>query len=407
MATLVCPVGEEDKRAPMSRLALAAGGLAVLALVAVLAVSISHSTPSTGEVELANRYSALQVGRYAVRAERQAKGYRLDAERQIQLATNNDNEATDDNAMAIEEEKRARASAYLAADAKERIEKTLNAGRDQVHQSTKLKAKAGRLSDKADNYMKVARKKLKSAKRHNRAYRALMKRYGRVVDKYDKTMQKRAAVLDQINNAGLKLADDMTAYSKASGAKKAGLKLKVNQDRSALALLETKHMAVNLKARKAKQLTDKYQPVIIRANRNQADSQNNYADYTRLKHHANKLYTKAAQLMDRADTIDGLIQTTERDLKSKRKNFLHYKNRAETEMSISLHAEDQEDQLRRAARHSRYLAGKLFDKARRLEKLAQKGLNEVMRQHEEAEPNMMGLQTGYQGKDQSIMKGGK
>ena len=76
--------------------------------------------------------SPLEVGRYAVRAERQSEDYDQKAERQISFATDNDNSATAERQLAAKEEKRARQSAYLAADIKERIDKILEAGRDQV-----------------------------------------------------------------------------------------------------------------------------------------------------------------------------------------------------------------------------------------------------------------------------------
>ena len=76
--------------------------------------------------------SPLQVGRYAVRAERQSKDYDSKAERQIAFATDSDNAATSERELAAKEEKRARESAYLAVDVKSRIDKILEAGRDQV-----------------------------------------------------------------------------------------------------------------------------------------------------------------------------------------------------------------------------------------------------------------------------------
>ena len=76
--------------------------------------------------------SPLQVGRYAVRAERQSGDYDQKAERQVAFATDNDNAATSERLLAAKEEKRARQSAYLAADIKSRIDKILEAGRDQV-----------------------------------------------------------------------------------------------------------------------------------------------------------------------------------------------------------------------------------------------------------------------------------
>ena len=51
---------------------------------------------------------------------------------------------------------------------------------------------------------------------------------------------------------------------------------------------------------------------------------------------ADALQTRADALLARADTIDGLIQATQTELATKRKSFEHYKNRAQTEMAISL-----------------------------------------------------------------------
>ena len=67
-----------------------------------------------------------------MRAERQSKDYDEKAERQIAFATDSDNSATSERELAAKEEKRARESAYLAADIKSRIDKILEAGRDQV-----------------------------------------------------------------------------------------------------------------------------------------------------------------------------------------------------------------------------------------------------------------------------------
>jgi hypothetical protein len=76
--------------------------------------------------------SPLEVGLYAVRAERESEDYDKKAERQIAFATDNDNAATSERQLAAKEEKRARESAYLAADIKSRIDKVLEDGRDQV-----------------------------------------------------------------------------------------------------------------------------------------------------------------------------------------------------------------------------------------------------------------------------------
>ena len=108
-------------------LARFAGLSIVLMGVAILAVSFSGWSP-VPEAKL----SPLQVGRYAVRAERQSADYDAKAERQIAFATDSDNAATSERELAAKEEKRARESAYLAADVKSRIDKILEAGRDQV-----------------------------------------------------------------------------------------------------------------------------------------------------------------------------------------------------------------------------------------------------------------------------------
>lgn len=104
-------------------------GAAALVLVGVTMVAYSISY----EVSKPNGLlSPLQVGRYAVRAERQSQDYDQKAERQIAFATDNDNAASGERDLAAKEEKRARDSAYLAADVKSRIDKILEEGRDQV-----------------------------------------------------------------------------------------------------------------------------------------------------------------------------------------------------------------------------------------------------------------------------------
>jgi hypothetical protein len=103
--------------------------LSVIAAAAIIAVACSVHANRGGATEL---LSPLQVGRYAVRAERQSKDYDSKAERQIAFATDSDNAATSERELAAKEEKRARESAYLAADVKSRIDKILEAGRDQV-----------------------------------------------------------------------------------------------------------------------------------------------------------------------------------------------------------------------------------------------------------------------------------
>lgn len=103
--------------------------LSILAAAALIAVACTVHTHRSGASEL---LSPLQVGRYAVRAERQSGDYDAKAERQIAFATDSDNAATSERELAAKEEKRARESAYLAADVKSRIDTILEAGRDQV-----------------------------------------------------------------------------------------------------------------------------------------------------------------------------------------------------------------------------------------------------------------------------------
>ena len=103
--------------------------LSILAAAALIAVACTVHSQRSGASEL---LSPLQVGRYAVRAERQSGDYDSKAERQIAFATDSDNAATSERELAAKEEKRARESAYLAADVKSRIDKILEAGRDQV-----------------------------------------------------------------------------------------------------------------------------------------------------------------------------------------------------------------------------------------------------------------------------------
>jgi hypothetical protein len=107
------------------------GAFAVLAAASFIAVVYINSVGERNQhnIEL---LSPLEVGRYAVRAERQSADYDQKAERQIAFATDNDNAATGERDLAAKEEKRARDSAYLAADMKATIDKLLEEGRDQV-----------------------------------------------------------------------------------------------------------------------------------------------------------------------------------------------------------------------------------------------------------------------------------
>jgi hypothetical protein len=103
---------------------------AALSVVCFIAVVYIYGNDSSNSSEL---LSPLQVGRYAVRAERQSADYDEKAERQIAFATDNDNAASSERDLAAKEESRARNSAYLAADMKATIDKVLEEGRDQVN----------------------------------------------------------------------------------------------------------------------------------------------------------------------------------------------------------------------------------------------------------------------------------
>jgi hypothetical protein len=110
------------------KIAALSSALLLSAAICTVIIKQNESTEYRPEELL----SPLEVGRYAVRAERQSEDYDQKALRQIAFATDNDNAATSERMLAAKEEKRARDSAYLAADIKTRIDKILEAGRDQV-----------------------------------------------------------------------------------------------------------------------------------------------------------------------------------------------------------------------------------------------------------------------------------
>mmetsp|Transcript_3454 Transcript_3454/g.9972 ORF Transcript_3454/g.9972 Transcript_3454/m.9972 type:complete len:127 (+) Transcript_3454:271-651(+) len=118
--------------------------------------------------------------------------------------------------------------------------------------------------------------------------------------------------------------------------------------------------------------------MIIDAEKAKQESDMHFQEFAHLTQQADQLQKRADALLARADSIDGLILSTQQELSAKRKDFEHYKNRAQTEMAISLQAEDKEALLRKQARQARFKAAVLSDKARRLRALAQKGVNNVM-----------------------------
>ena len=361
-------------------LARFAGLSIVLMGVAILAVSFSGWSP-VPEAKL----SPLQVGRYAVRAERQSADYDAKAERQIAFATDNDNAASGERDLAAKEESRARQSAYLAADLKSRIDKTLEEGRDQVNQATKLKSKAGRLQEMAAELLGKAKTEKEGAAALKAKYYKTMDDYGKAVKKIDDSTMKAQQILDQMNAQSLTLAQVATEYGTASGhganpgaSAAVALKGQLRKAQKDLAAITSQKAKADEDTQTARKLADQYQPMIILAEKDKRSSDFKFQEFARLTQEADSLQTRADALLSRADTIDGLIQSTQTELSGKRKEFEHYKNRAQTEMAISLQAEDKEALLRKQAREARYKAAELSDKARRLRALAQKGVNNVM-----------------------------
>jgi chromosome segregation ATPase len=366
----------------------AAGLLVVVGAVAIVALSVSGGVPERAEL-----LSPLQVGRYAVRAERQGQDYDQKAERQIAFATDNDNAASGERDLAAKEEKRARDSAYLAADTKSRIDKVLEAGRDQVNQATKLKSKAGRLQEMAAELLGKAKTEKETAAALKAKYYTTMDQYGEAVQKIDTATQTAQQILDQMNAQSLTLAEVATEYGAATqhgedpdAAGAQALKGQLQQAQTDLAAITAQKAQADEDTQEARKLADQYQPMIIDAEKDKRESDMHFQNFADLTHQADELQNRADALLARADTIDGLIQATQAELAQKRKNFEHYKNRAQTEMAISLQAEDKEALLRKQAREARYKAAELSDKARRLRALAQKGVNNVMESTDAPQP---------------------
>jgi len=361
-------------------LAAAAVALLIAGVCAVAYTSRGDAARSRDEL-----LSPLQVGRYAVRAERQSGDYDSKAERQIAFATDNDNAATSERQLAAKEESRARDSAYLAADIKSRIDKILEAGRDQVNQATKLKAKAGRLQEMAAELLGKAKDEKETAASLKSKYYTTMDDYGKAVSKIDSATQKAQTILDQMNAQSLVLAQLATQYGvdtqhgkDPDAAAAVAIKAQLIQAQKDLAAITSQKAKADEDTATARKLADQYQPMIIDAEKAKRGSDFHFQEFAHLTHQADELQNRADALLARADTIDGLIQSTQGTLSKKRTEFEHYKNRAQTEMAISLQAEDKEALLRKQAREARYKAAELSDKARRLRALAQKGVNNVM-----------------------------
>jgi hypothetical protein len=212
-----------------------------------------------------------------------------------------------------------------------------------------------------------------------------MDTYGEAVKKIDKATADAQSILDQMNAQSLVLAQVATQYGVATNhgqnpdaATAAALRAQLLQAQKDLATITAKKASADEDTAEARKLADQYQPMIIDAEKDKRESDFHFQSFAQLTHDADTLQNRADSLLKRADTTDGLIESTQDNLESKRKQFEHYKNRAQTEMAISLQAEDKEAELRTQARAARKEAADLADKARRLRALAQEGVNNVM-----------------------------
>ena len=217
------------------------------------------------------------------------------------------------------------------------------------------------------------------------SYYKTMDTYGEAVKKIDKATADAQSILDQMNAQSLVLAQVATQYGVATNhgqnpdaATAAALRAQLLQAQKDLATITARKAQADEDTATARKLADEYQPMIIAAEKDKRSSDFHFQSFAQLTHDADTLQNRADALIKRADTTDGLIETTQDDLAEKRKEFEHYKNRAQTEMAISLQAEDKEAELRTQARAARKEAAELADKARRLRALAQEGVNNVM-----------------------------
>jgi len=263
----------------------------------------------------------------------------------------------------------------------------------QVNQATKLKSKAGRLQEMAAELLGKAKTEKETAAALKAKYYTTMDQYGEAVQKIDTATQTAQQILDQMNAQSLTLAEVATEYGAATqhgedpdAAGAQALKGQLQNAQTDLAAITAQKAQADEDTQEARKLADQYQPMIIDAEKDKRESDMHFQNFADLTHQADELQNRADALLARADTIDGLIQATQAELAQKRKNFEHYKNRAQTEMAISLQAEDKEALLRKQAREARYKAAELSDKARRLRALAQKGVNNVMEATDAPQP---------------------
>lgn len=368
--------------------ALASAAAALLACVAVIAFVSNGSGESTtsllsrtGVEKPTHHFSSAQVGRYGMRAERQARNFEKDSERRYDQATSLANAASRQSTLSAQMEKRSRGSAYLAADVKKRIAKLLAAGRDQVQRATQFQIKSDKLQKKAKKLMSLAVAQKRVSNREDKEYHRLLAKYEKVVDKIRKLHKKGQVILDSIHQAGVKLARIATNYQKAKrqhSSKLASIKHRLDLQQKVIAKLAQKSTLADTDMDKAKLLMDKYQPTIRRADREKFNSVQHYAHYTHLMRHSEQLKTLSTKLNARSVSLQELIKATEKELKQKRKMFYHYKHRAQLEMHIAESAEDKKEHLRAASRKAKTIAAQLEGKAMKVRKLAQKGVDKAV-----------------------------
>jgi hypothetical protein len=335
----------------------------------------------TGVEKPTNHFTAAQVGRYGRRAERQARNFELDSERRYDQATSLAKLAKGQSRLSARMEKRARASAYLAADVKSRIAHLLAAGRDQVQRATQFQIKSDKLQKKAKFLLQEAAAAKHTSQRQDKEYHRLLNKYSKVVDKIRKLRKEGQVILDDIHAEGVKLARIATNYQKAKrnhSAKLASIKHKLQVEQADIAKLAQRKTFADTDLDKAKLLMDKYQPVIRRADKEKFNSVQTYAKYTDLMRHSTALSEQSAALAERSASLQDLIKTTEKELKAKRKMYFHYKHRAQLEMHIAESAEDKKEHLRAASRKAKAIAARLEGKAMKVRTLAQKGVDKAI-----------------------------
>ena len=174
------------------------------------------------------------------------------------------------------------------------------------------------------------------------SYYKTMDTYGEAVKKIDKATADAQSILDQMNAQSLVLAQVATQYGVATNhgqnpdaATAAALRAQLLQAQKDLATITARKAQADEDTATARKLADEYQPMIIAAEKDKRSSDFHFQSFAQLTHDADTLQNRADALIKRADTTDGLIETTQDDLAEKRKEFEHYKNRAQVTTASS------------------------------------------------------------------------